>query len=297
MRGVLRGILAVVCAVIGSAPVAAQGLVGVCFDVEHGEWSPALELGEDSIYLGLPSRVRFDEEAARGRASSDAFSLEVAPGALPSVHEIRQWSTSGDSIDVVWSNGFSGVRGSFRRAEGTLHGMVRSFWDFGRTSQSAPARLIPVACDTPHDPERGTQRFVPRVVDLSDGRRLQLGAPISEISGLESGRGRLSRYIRGAEVFGVPNVPEIRLTPTENGLVRLLVIRFPVELDFDGLVTSLVEALGPGAGGELSATETLEYWSLGWQNRTTRLVLSKSRRPGDEWYYSLMLSDPSMPRF
>lgn len=273
--------------------VVAQEVAGRCFELEHAEWTPAVDVGLDSIYMGLPSRVRFGSDPAGTLLSGDASSLDVPEGALPSVHDIHHWVGRPDSLFLLWSDGFSGVRGSFSRSEGVLEGMVESFWDFPRPRQSALARLVPVPCSAPHEPERVRQRLLPRFVELGDGRRFELGSPISGVPGLDAGRGRLPRYARDVVVFGA-EVAEVRITPTEDGLIKSMHFQLAPELDEEAFIARLEDELGPGLRADSPGSGPMELEVLSWQNRTTSYTFSKSRRQGGPWEYRLTITDPSM---
>lgn len=287
------GVVATVAILLGPAPGRAQNLVGRCYEVHHETWAPAVALDADSILLGLPSRVRFTEEPPLRGLEGDRV-LAVAPGAVPSVHSVRAWRVVGDSVRTVWTNGFSGVRGAFGLSGDTLAGEVQSFWDFERTRQSASARLEPVACEAPHDLGLVTSPSLPRTVALADGRRIELGASLSTVPGVEEGRGRLSRYIRGAEVFGA-RADEIRITPNSTGTIRLVVIRFSDAVDEDALFTTLGERFGPAPLGERSGGETADS-SVLWGDRWTRITYRSSVTTDGRRSVWLMLSDPSIAR-
>lgn len=277
--------------------VAAQELVDHCFEVIHGEWSPALELGGDSIYLGLPSRVLFTRNPPPSWRLEEGFQLETAEGALPSIHRVRQWRTSESGVDVVWSNGFSGVQGTFKLGEKTIEGTLRTFWDSSRPTQTADARLVPVKCSAPHDEDRVARRYLPRSIELTSGHHLELGTPIPEIAGLEADPvGGLSRFIRGAGALGVPNVPEIAITPSDNGLIRRIRIQFPDQQAFEIVLTRLVDSLGPGLRDDPYHRESQEDWRQTWSSRDTQLSLWKARLESGGWLYQLLLYDPRVWR-
>ena len=272
-------------------PLAAQDMVGRCFDLDRGEWVPEMDVGADSVSMTLPSRVEFTGDPAPGPRRG-GFKLEPAQGALASPHEIRLWDRKGDTVSVVWSNGFSGVRGEFTEEEDLLSGTVRSSWDFERPTQTARAWLRPVSCDAPHERDV-SERPVPRAFILGDGRRLEVGARLDSIPDLETGRGELTRYVRDVDLFGVPDVPEIRISPTRSGQIYVVIARLPDGLDETALVSRLVSELGSAANG----ATTLEGERMEWHNRTTWLTLTRGQLTDGGTYYSLSLRDPTLGRW
>jgi hypothetical protein len=92
-------------------------------------------------------------------------------------------------------------------------------------------------------------------------------------------------------------VPEVRVTPTENGLVRLLLLQLAPELNEEAFIARLEDELGPGLRSDFLGRDPLELETSLWQNRSTSYYFSKSRRRGGPWEYRLTISDPSMPSF
>jgi hypothetical protein len=119
-----------------------------CYDLRLGEWSPPLALGGDTVFLQPPSRIALDSTMGTVRGGRvRGYALRPAPGARQSVHRYAYW-TVGDSLRVqlVWTNGFSGVRMLLQPQGGTLRGTAESFWDFDRPKQTTKAVASPVAC-------------------------------------------------------------------------------------------------------------------------------------------------------
>jgi hypothetical protein len=106
-----------------------------------------MNLGEDTIFSTPPGRIEL--QAHRGTRSFERRGWIVRParGTERSVHSFSFFTvTSSDSIQVVWTTGFSGLTMDLAAARDTLRGQAHTFWDFGRPSQSADATLIRVSC-------------------------------------------------------------------------------------------------------------------------------------------------------
>jgi hypothetical protein len=79
-----------------------------------------------------------------GRGSRGVSELEARPG---SVHHRGFWRVIGpDSVQVVFTTGFSGVV-LFVHPDGSAwRGVAATFWDFDRQHQYAPVLLTPLSC-------------------------------------------------------------------------------------------------------------------------------------------------------
>ena len=130
-------------------------LVGRCFVLSWGEYTPRMELGADSVYTQPPRTIAF----LSGPSDFPAFSgyrakISLANGAAPSVGVgMWEWESGVDSLRAAWSTGFSGVGLSAGWDGEVLRGRVHPFWDFPRERQEAEVRLTPVECRS-IDPDR-----------------------------------------------------------------------------------------------------------------------------------------------
>ena len=126
-------ILALLTALLAALPDALAGQVAQllgCYDLDVGAWSPSVSLAEDSFYVAPPSRFELTDSAVGRSRQPDptVFAVLPAPGALPSVHEYAYWSASTvDSLQMVWSNGFSGIRLQLHATEAGFQGRATSF--------------------------------------------------------------------------------------------------------------------------------------------------------------------------
>ena len=109
----------------------AQGTVGPvnpytltgCYELVVGEWRP--DLGLEIETHALPPRISLDTTSA----SEDSWKLRpdiryrhsrfVFPG-------FPRWSVKGDSVTMVWSNGFTPTIVRLRRVDGHLEGWAEA---------------------------------------------------------------------------------------------------------------------------------------------------------------------------
>jgi hypothetical protein len=76
--------------------------------------------------------------------------LATPPGALPSIHRYALWQPAlADSVQLIWSTGFSGLRMTVGGRLDELRGEAWAFWDFPRDPLTADAVAQRVPCDAP----------------------------------------------------------------------------------------------------------------------------------------------------
>jgi hypothetical protein len=113
-----------------------------------GAWAPQLMLGGDERIVTPPSRVLIDSTIGTRPYERRNLLLRPAPGAAPSVHRYSWWNMGrGDSIQLRWTTGFSGVNMSLAQEGDTLRGIAETTWDFDRQVQQADVTMWRVACD------------------------------------------------------------------------------------------------------------------------------------------------------
>ncbi|HZO18034.1 MAG TPA: hypothetical protein VFB46_03530 [Gemmatimonadaceae bacterium] len=135
-----------------SAPVATAlpswpDVVG-CWELRMGAWRPTLALGNDERIVTPPSRVLIDSTVGTRPYERRNLLVRPAPGATPSVHRYSWWNMGqGDSIQLRWTTGFSGVNMSLSHEGDTLRGQAETTWDFDRQVQTADVVMWRVRCD------------------------------------------------------------------------------------------------------------------------------------------------------
>jgi hypothetical protein len=100
-------------------------LVSGCYSLEIGDWNHPL--GVDSVFHRLPRSVRLDTTLASrgGRVLAPNMSYPY-PHHYPGV---PRWEISGDSITMVWSDGFSPTLVWLRKKGDHLEGHAEALSD------------------------------------------------------------------------------------------------------------------------------------------------------------------------
>jgi hypothetical protein len=120
-----------------------------CYELTLSAWRPNLNLGEDVVFVTPPHRIHLFAERGTQGWESEGYVVKPAPGVAPSLHRGSYWSPKNpQSIEIVWTTGFSGLA-MILKIEGTdLRGEARSFWDFPRRQQKADVTARKVECQT-----------------------------------------------------------------------------------------------------------------------------------------------------
>ena len=133
---------------VAPTPLASWPAVVGCWELRMGAWSPQLMLGGDERVVTPPSRVLIDSTIGTRPYERRNLLLRPAPGAAPSVHRYSWWNMGrGDSIQLRWTTGFSGVNMLLAHEGDTLRGIAETTWDFDRQVQQANVTMWRVACD------------------------------------------------------------------------------------------------------------------------------------------------------
>jgi hypothetical protein len=140
--------------VLGAAVPTARGFaqssmpqrVAGCYVVNFGPWTPDLPIGRDSVFMYPPSRIQLHADTGTTLWEQGQWLVRPAPGVPRSVHRFSFFRVSEpDTIEVLWSTGFSGLR--MRLDADALTGHAASFWDFPRQQQVAAVRLERTNCE------------------------------------------------------------------------------------------------------------------------------------------------------
>jgi hypothetical protein len=135
--------------IAGLAPMAATSQAtgpGQCYEVQLGMWAPRLAVGADTVFSVPPRRFRVEARADSGLGPG-AYAVRALPGAGAPVHSRGRWAVvRADSVEVVFTTGFSGLVLHVRRDGATWRGIASTFWDFPRPTQTASVSLAPTAC-------------------------------------------------------------------------------------------------------------------------------------------------------
>ena len=133
---------------VAPTPLANWPKVVGCWELRMDPWAPTLMLGADERIITPPSRVLIDSTVGTRPYERRNLLLRPAPGAAPSVHRYSWWNMGrGDSVQLRWTTGFSGVNMSLAYERDTLRGFAHTEWDFERQKQEAEVKLWRVSCD------------------------------------------------------------------------------------------------------------------------------------------------------
>lgn len=119
-----------------------------CYELSLSPWRPNLNLGEDEVFITPPPRIQLFAERGKEGWESEGYIVKPAPSAKPSIHRGSYWlPRSADSIEIVWTTGFSGLLMGLRIEGSDLRGQAKSFWDFTRKRQTADVFARKVECE------------------------------------------------------------------------------------------------------------------------------------------------------
>jgi hypothetical protein len=233
----------------GTADAQDMELVG-CYDLTIGEWAPALPEGSPSWYVTPPPRIELTDTFAARHGVPDSLRRAVtpAPGVMPSVHSMAFWSMpSPDTVALVWSNGFTGVRLRVGRTETGLAGNARSFTDVvGDPRHEAPALARPVACDAPMAAAWRERYPYGRGFLLATGDSLLLDAPLPVgVTGDSVGRAAfMLDVVPGGVLAGATSVV---VALDREGNISSIRANFPSDARLENLVILMEAVWGPAS--------------------------------------------------
>jgi hypothetical protein len=185
-----------------------------CYELTLSAWRPNLNLGEDAVFVTPPHRIQLFAERGTQGWESEGFVVKPAPGLAPSIHRGSYWSPkNSQSIEIVWTTGFSGLA-MILKIEGTdLRGEARSFWDFPRRQQKADIAARRVECQTvdtsaaPHQVDCQSAEGQPKIVPGEGWGPVRIGAASKTVDAF-LGEGRPPRkyahvYFKDYETKGI----------------------------------------------------------------------------------------------
>ena len=116
-----------------------------CYEIRLGAWTPALNLGADTVYVRPPRRIVL--ETLPATTPSDPSSLRVRPVLDTPGPDKAGWLALGaDSLRISWTTGLNGLTMRVRLENETLSGVATTFWNFDRTSQQSKVTGTRIAC-------------------------------------------------------------------------------------------------------------------------------------------------------
>jgi hypothetical protein len=267
-------------------------LAGTCLDVESlGDWYPVDSTAagpnsrvpppRDDYYLNaFPARILLSDNGL----GTNSFALLIPENSQQTPHSIRMWRQAGDTLLVHLGNGFGGVGARLLRSERAWKGTLRNFTDnFGTLLYERAISLSITDCNSP--PRIGADDDVPlpRIIELEDGQRLELGSRLrQEILTAPRSSGALTVLSRAFGRFAGADTVVV-VTGRVSQRVSRIELRFPREFDIARLIGELSTEFGPGRAGSGTA----------WSNRSTTVYVF----PGSNTIrHRLILIDPRLER-
>jgi hypothetical protein len=226
-------------------------LPGRCFDVHLDEWTPPQQTTGESFLMAPPPRIRFTtDDLPTGWPTRPGMLVLPAPGAMPSMHRITAWTTTGpDSVRVVWTTGFAGVTAELALVGDGLHGRARYTTDvLGPTRPETQLRAVPVACDAPLPPEHRMAWERVRGVALAEGDSVRIGETLPADLPRQLAPGAQRSYVVDAATAGdLEGAAEVVVTLDGDGVVRRIRVHLP-HADMDETAVRLSARHGAPTG-------------------------------------------------
>jgi hypothetical protein len=124
-----------------------------CYTLDLSPWSPAHAPGADSAAVTLPRRIALDTALAGGRFAAGSYQVGVIGDDARPVGMSATWApiakpspAAPDSVQILWSTGFRGVRLRLAHEGGMLRGEAATFGDVDRPDQRSTVRATRIAC-------------------------------------------------------------------------------------------------------------------------------------------------------
>lgn len=284
--GLILGTLFLAVPIEGQSPAIAPA----CYDLDLGPWEPHMELDADSIYVAPPPRILLDTIPRVGLGRPTGYWLGAAPGALPSIHRFSSWTRmESDSIELVWTNGFSGFRAKLSTRSTPLVGIAQTFWDFGRPQQTASLTAAAVSCDAPL-PEASAFRYrFPRGIGMAGSDSILIGETLD--------RSRLQleeESDRTVLVHSSPNEPfqnavDLRIVLGDDNRVRQIRFSLPETISHEQAVATMRLLYGdPTSQRQTELRSGRISYVASWSDRLISIVVSG----GAEGPQFVMVRDP-----
>ena len=158
-----------------------------CYDITAREPDsadgPRLEIGSGSGSEGaIPPRIEFAGPFRGFGPDTSRTQIVVPEGALPSVHSMTWGQIVGDSLNLVFSTRYGGVKATLGWTGDRWVGAARTFRDFGPPFEfdAGSIELVPVSCDSPPPVSIDPMLPITRSVELEGGLAITLGEPLPE---------------------------------------------------------------------------------------------------------------------
>lgn len=257
-------LLGIACATV---PLTAQErpaeLTG-CYDIT----ADSLKVGRGSGYDSeVPPRIEFAGQfPGFGVGDTLGTQIVVPEGALPSVHSLMWGEIVGDSLRLVFSTGFGGVRATLGWTGDHWAGSARFRSDVTpHESDAGPIELTPVSCDSAPPVSSDAMLPITRSVELEGGLVIILGEPLPEALEATPARGTTLK-VSGRTTGLFAGADSVVVAAAEQGGVRTVFLYYT---DTDAL--SELETRFRSAYGDPETDP--DPRSRTFRNPITRLIL------------------------
>jgi hypothetical protein len=104
-----------------------------CYDLTMGRWWP-WPFGEENRFVTPPGQIRLIAERGKDGWEKDGFLISALPPRKSAASGRRRsayWNVKPpNEIDLIWNDGFTGVRLSLKRSEDGLRGWAHPYFDY-----------------------------------------------------------------------------------------------------------------------------------------------------------------------
>ena|ERR1700730_440682 len=119
-----------------------------CYELKLGRWWP-WSFGGDTEFVTPPSRIQLFAERGTKGFEEDGFLIRAIKGAAPGRGGPSYWQMrSGDQVDLIWNDGFTGVTLALKKDGDRLRGWAHPHFDvFPVIPRTARVTAQRIACD------------------------------------------------------------------------------------------------------------------------------------------------------
>ena len=124
-----------------------------CYELKLGRWWP-WSFGEDNEFVTPPTKIQLLPVPGTVGFEQNGFVIRRIPPDEGSTFGRRRssyWQVrSGTHVDLIWTNGLSGVTVNLRKHGDKLRGWAHPHFDFPTLPRIMHVTARPIACDVPH---------------------------------------------------------------------------------------------------------------------------------------------------
>jgi hypothetical protein len=126
-----------------------------CYELKLGPWWPT-GFGEDNMFATPPAQIQLLPILGTEGFEKNGLLVRPFPDAPESAFFRRRYSywriQTGDTVQLIWTTGFSGVVINLARQGRELSGWAHPFWDFPRFPRIAHVTAKRFSCEPAQEP-------------------------------------------------------------------------------------------------------------------------------------------------